>query len=253
MTADEVKVEPHRAKLSLDELRTLARSLPSGQFQPPAATYVAGRGYVVLAGERRWGAMLLRDEPLFIVKIASWPDMLAWMIQDSTSGAPSKPMNLVDAAAMSEKINRYLTPKRNDYADQTVAEYLGVHLKSMRDARYLSNWLEPGYPEVIQEMARREIADVAAGRVTPHGSYDRIKRALASLNAATNAMPAPKQRSLLNNLVAQATGLVDGLQALGPLADTLEPGECATWARQLGDTRRALERTIKALKERGTS
>src|SRR6188474_1886942 len=69
VTADEVKIEAHRSTITMDDARGLAARLPAGQFQPPAAAFVPGRGYVILAGERRWAAMLLRNEPLFIVRV----------------------------------------------------------------------------------------------------------------------------------------------------------------------------------------
>jgi hypothetical protein len=179
--------------------------------------------------------------------------MVAWMLLDEQKSGyhQGKPMTLVDAKVMLDKINDWLRPSVRDHADQMVAEYLGLDHYQIRQVRYLCNWLDPDQLPEIQALARHELGLVAAGKASPSAAYERVKRADARLRAPS--VPAEKQRKMLNNSVEIITGLIDGLQSLGDLAEQLEPGECAEWVRGLSAGRLQLERTIKALKERGNS
>lgn len=254
MAADEVYVTPHRAKLSAGEVEALALDLELAGWPvlEPAVVRVKGV-YQLLAGERRWAAMLRGRRDLHVWVVRSWPDFLAWMLLDQQKSASDKgkAMTLVDAKFMVDKVNDWVRPAMRDHADQTIAEYLGLDYYQIRQVRYVCNWLDPDQLPEIQALARQELALIAAGKASGSAAYERLKRANARLRA-----PAPvpsKQRTILNNSVDIATGLIDGLQSLGPLADTLEPGECAEWARKLSAARLQLERTIKALKERGST
>lgn len=256
MTAAEVRIEPHRAKITTAETEALEAVMPMA-FEP--AVYPVRGGFVLLAGERRWTAMVRQYSILHVWSVRTWSDFFAWMLLDARRtngvkvGLDRRPMNFVDAVSFVEKVKRYLPTNKNDYADQVIAEYLGLPVDDIRQTRYITNWTALEQPEDVRVMAHHELGEVAAGRIRPTSAYDRVKRYAEALEARRNAPPAAKQRAMLGNLAAQSTGLVDALQALGPLSDELEPAECETWITQLGAARRAMERVIRALKERSAT
>jgi hypothetical protein len=245
---------PHRAILSGREIEALSLDLEQAGWPvlEPAVVRVNG-AYQLLAGERRWAAMLRGRRDLNVWVMRRWADFMAWMLLDEQrSGVhQGKPMTLVDAKVMLDKINDWLRPTTRDHADQMVAEYLGLDMYQIRQTRYLCNWLGPNNLPEVQALARHELGLVAARKVSPSAAYERVKRADSRLRAPS--VPAARQRKMLDNSVEIITGLIDGLKALGDLAGQLEPGECADWARELSAGRLQLERTIKALKERGNT
>lgn len=245
MTADEVKSPPVRK--TVGDINGLGRTLAASQFFYPAAIPSPSGRFEIVAGERRWLAMRRAELELRIHRVGGWPDMLAWMIQDSKSEGATVP-SLVEAVEMIDRITSRIPTTRTDAADRTICEYLGVHVDRMRETRMIRRWLEPGVPESIRVLAREELRGVHRGLTSPGGAEGRIKRAFERASAPT--VPAAVQRRTLDGAVKTALGLGDALGALGDLSVELTNEERDAWATQLGKSRLVIERTIRNLKER---
>jgi hypothetical protein len=178
------------------------------------------------------------------------------MIQDSQQRfLPGyEPMTLSSALAMTEQVRGALQVNMRGNADSIIAEYVGgdttrIRLQEMRQLMALRDKHGSEIEPLIERLIEREVLQIDSGLASPNAAYHRTKRAIDRRNAP--AVSAQQQRTILNNSGRIGSGLIVGLAGLGPaLDDTLTPGECAEWARQLGATRARLERIIRLLKER---
>jgi hypothetical protein len=239
----------HRSQLG--DLDALREAVHLKDFIPPLLALQPGAGWVVLMGERRWEAMRLERLPGSCYVARTFSHVLSWMLLDIARPGGS-PMSMVEAVYLIQKIQQCVPTTKRDELDRTICEYLSLDVDQVRETRYMLRWIDKQYPEAIQEMARRELDGVHKGTAGRPSSADaRITREFKRLTQP-QVSPA-QQRKILNNSAAVAAGLIDGIQALGTLADTLDPGECAQWATQFGAARRELERLTRQLKERGNT
>lgn len=241
-------MDAHRAVLG--DLAPLTNALSRGiEFTSPIVAYQRGIGWTLLAGERRWAAMIRIGVPLKVYMARGWDDFMTWMIQDYPNPGAT-PMNPVDAAHLSIKVRDLLNPRRQSNPDETIASYVQVDVNDMRATRSLIEnwWRTPGTPEEIKNEAAQQLREIAAGAVRPWSAHERMKRVHNRLHSVPG--PISKQRSILGNAASMSTGLADALATLGPISDELGVVECDELIRKLGDGRRALERVIRSLKER---
>jgi len=248
LSANTVYTWAHRSRLG--DLSEIEDVVSRFGLLPPMVALLPRRGWIVLGGERRFAAWVGmyggNRVPVYVANV--WADFLAWMLVDIDQRGTRQRMSLVEAVTLVDKVAATLDPRKHDYADQTIAEYLDLRLDLLRTTRYLTNWLEHESPEVV-ELAKRKLDQVAGGELGPSAAYDHVK-ALAERVAAGEGMPTETQRKILNNAVTTLAGVTDGLQGLGGLANNLAPGECEAWAKSLSKARLELERTIRKLKER---
>jgi hypothetical protein len=220
---------------------------------PPVVRDPLVRGeYLLLMGERRWAAAVRSGGPLIVYRIEDWWDLYAWMILDSqTRYLPGhEPMPVSAALAMTDRIRHLLQPHSRSNSDSIIAEYVGDGLTRKRLQELRQTYMLRGmYGSEIDLLIDREVALADRGLTATNTTYGRVKRAIDRMNAPE--VSAQQQRKILNNSGQIGSGLIDGLQGLGPeLDDTLSAGECAEWARQLSATRLKLEQVIRRLKER---
>lgn len=203
-------------------------------------------------GERRWAAAVRLGGPLIVYRVEDWWDLYAWMVLDSQSRylPGHEPMRVSSALTMTERVRELLQPSARSNADSIIAEYVGDGLTRKRLQELRQTYLLRGmYGPDVDLLIAREVELADRGLAATNTTYSRVRRAIDRMNAPE--VSAMQQRKILNNSGRIGSGLIDGLQGLGPeLDDSLEAGECAEWARQLSATRLKLEQVIRRLRER---
>jgi hypothetical protein len=220
---------------------------------PPVVRHPKIRGaYMLLMGERRWAAAVREGGPLIVYRLDDWFDLHAWMIFDSQTqyGPGHEPMRLSSAAAMVDRIKALTSPPARGNVDAIMAEYIGDEVTRKRIQHIRQTLVLKGLhgPE-IDALIDKEVNQSDLGIQSTDTTYARVHRAIDRLSAPP--VSAAQQRKILNNSAQIGAGIIDGLSGLGPaLDDTLTPGECAVYQRQLAAVRLKLEQVIRQLKER---
>jgi hypothetical protein len=220
----------------------------------PAVCALPEGGYVVLAGERRVHCMrALRVNPLPVHEIRNWAEFGTWMRRDQRAAqdlrSPGLPMNPVEAGTMANHIRELLAPKKSDWPDQRLADYLRLDLEQLRDGRYLTARLASD-STVEREAATEAVRAVLAGEVAVSTAIKEVGKATRSAITARAELGPVAQRKIINNAVNQAAGLSTGLGAVGVLSEYLTTEERLAWAKELRRSRLAFDRFIKALEGR---
>jgi hypothetical protein len=244
----DIVIDPHRVHLDRARVDRLARAVPD--FCGIAVAYRPGAGYVLVGGEHRAAALVSRgvyEVPVYV--LASWRDLIAWMIADL-----DRPGGLgwtaVDAAHLHNKVMPLLNPARSERGGRDVAEYTGINegaIGNVRAAILVAN--DPEQPAQVRQEIADLIAGIARGTDGGHSARDAVKR-IQDRYARANApaMPADKQRQMLNQALSTLEGLLSGLDHLGVLNSELTPDEREAFAVQLGKANTRLSAIKNALR-----
>lgn len=245
--------QPHRTHLG--DLGALIGAHQRSITPEPAAVVVPGQGYMIIGGERRVAAARAAGARcITLYAIRTWDEFFAWLLLDekvtqelaaSWTGPPvQRPMNLVDAAWWSRKVLGHLKTTKNDKAENVLAEYLGLDLARIREAKYQLRWVAEDVDPRVRAFAEEQLRLVAAGTVAPGTIGARILR----FEQGQQVMPIARQRAILSAASGQCAGLAD---ALRPLATTLTPEltdqEIDAALKHLSEGRLQTERVIRAL------
>jgi hypothetical protein len=245
-----VEVIPHRNRMG--HIAGLAQVLANsdGDLLPPAVVRDnKTQKYVLLSGERRWlAAQRLPGMPLFVIVCDFWGDFLAWLTLDKSREHPahkSMPTPVTDMVLMTETIQKYLRPGREDRLDDTLGDYFGIRSGRIGEARSLKRILDGNNPADIQELAEAEWENVRTGSSSPSAAFQRVRK--AQVRKDTPPVDPDVQRRKLKGAAGICAGLVDGLANFGDLSEKLTKQEIAEYAEQLSTGRRALESVIRKL------
>lgn len=247
--------QPHRGNLG--DLGPLIAALsPGTNVLAPAAVLLPGRGYLVLAGERRVAARQAQGKRSITLHVVrTWREFYAWLLIDTQwidrhpsfgpdASGVAVPMNIVDAAWWMDKVESHLKTTRNDMHQRVLAEYVGLPIERIRDVKYQFRWLQDE-DEAVRDFAQKQLRYVAQGVLAGTSAGERIKRFAESRTTVAIGT----QRAILASASSHLAGLADTLRPLAPaLSDELTDQEIDAALKHLTEGRLQTERVIRALK-----
>lgn len=233
----EVASRAHRARLDRDRVSHLANKADA--FLGVAVAYEPGFGYVLIGGEHRFAAAVLRGERYVKVYVLrSWRDMQAWMGWDLEQNKIYSwaPWNAAEAAWFMDKALPLLTVTRHDGAAEDVAEYTGVPRASLDNARYATTvWEDTNESDELRSYAAAQLNEIVDGKASGSSIRDKIKRERQRIADRNKPRPSlTKQRAMLAEALSTLEGLADGLGHLGEPSDEFDMAELETTAAAMG-------------------
>jgi hypothetical protein len=243
-----IKLIPHRGKVG--DLRPLSKfiSETEGELLPPAVVRDrVTNSFVVVGGERRLRATMRSAEPVYVIVCDVFADWLAWAALDKireNQDHPAMPIPVTEVVYVSETLQRYLSPGRDEHLDRTLGEYYEIAASRIGEARSVKRIVDRlNNPPEIQRLAEMEWRLIHDGQASPSASFQRIRK--AEIKRETPPSDARAQRSTLVGAAQVCAGLVDALNSLGDLSPDLLSSEVALAVARLGDGRRALDQVIR--------
>ncbi len=225
---------------------------PGNTILAPAAVLVPGQGYLIIAGERRAAARIAQGRRTITLHVVrTWSEFMAWLLLDKQWASQhaglahiAQPMNLVDAAWWVRKVMEHVRTRRDDVAERVMAEYLGLEVERIRDAKYQLRWLDHE-DEAVRAYAASQLRYVAQGVLAATSAGGRIARFVEG----RTVVPVKTQRAVLDGASSQLAGLADALRPLATaLTEELTDPEIDAYLRHLSEGRLQTERVIRALK-----
>ena len=226
--------DPHRVTLDRGRVDRLARAIPDNCGI--AVAYKPGVGYVLIGGEHRFAALAQRNVyETGVYVVASWRDFLAWMIADLERPG-GLGWTVVDAAHLHNKVMPLLNPARTERGGRDLAEFTGIHEAAIASVRMaMETGADQQQPQEVRERIADFIAGLARGLDGGSGARDTVRRIQREYEQKTApALPADKQRQMLNQAISTLEGLLSGLEHLGNLNDDLTVQEREAFAVQIG-------------------
>jgi hypothetical protein len=231
---------------TLGDVRELAHAIADQSIIGPVVAVDPGKGFVPIFGERRIAALRMLGMPLTAYLVRSWAELRTWMDLDYNSPGRTR-LSPLEVCVAADTAQALLGALHNQATDSAIAAYQRMPVDELRFGRYLLvQSAKEEWPTHIKAKLAAELPAVQEGSLRAATLYKRLAR--QAKDSFGVPMTPRGQRIALENASIAALGVADSLRGIGPIARELSVADRAHFADRLAESRRVLERTIRALR-----